>query len=302
MKRRNILKLLPLSGTIPFFGFRLTENPPNTECVTTSDIEGPFYIADAPASASLAPIGAAGEVCFITGTVYYNDCLTPMENALVDVWHANDGGGYEDDHYRGRVWTNEGGNYSFQTILPGKYLNGNQFRPRHFHYKVSKDGNAELTTQIYFEGDTSIPIDPWASNETAAERIIPITTGAYGTLHGVANIELDIDPPVTTVLEDQGATEALKRSHIRNIAPNPFRDDGVVEFLVKNNCEISLECYALNGKMVKKIIDKKHFNSGLRSIEIDTNNALDLKMPSGLYILRLLENEVPVDAKRFVLL
>ncbi len=301
MKRRNILKLLPLSGTIPFFGFRLTENPPTTGCATTSDIEGPFYIADAPATTSLAPIGAAGEVCFITGTVYYNDCTTPIKNALVDVWHANDGGGYEDDHYRGRVWTDDGGNYSFRTILPGKYLNGNQFRPRHFHYKVSKDGNNELTTQIYFEGDTSIPIDPWASNESAAERIIPLTVDDYENLHGVANIALNIAAPMTTGIEE-GVNETPKRSHILNVVPNPFRANGVVEFFVKNPSEISLECYALNGKMVKKIIDKKYFTSGLKSIEIDTNNALDLKMPSGLYILRLLENDVPTDAKRFVLL
>ncbi len=301
MKRRNLLKLLPLSGTIPFLGFKTAGNTPDSDCVTTTDIQGPFYIANAPASASLAPDNASGEVCFMTGTVYYNDCNTPIKNALVDVWHANDDGAYEDDHYRGRVWTDEGGNYSFRTILPGKYLNGSQFRPRHFHYKVSKDGDAELTTQIYFEGDTSIPIDPWASNESAAERIIPVTMDDYENLHGVANIILNIDPPLTNGTEDQGSNEIPNQSHIRNITPNPFRGNGVVEFFVKNAGKISIECYAINGKMVKKIIDKKHFADGLTSLEMDANSSLGLKMPSGIYVLRLLENEVAVDAKRFVL-
>ena len=301
MKRRNLLKLLPLSGTIPFFGFQTTGNPPDNDCVTTTDIQGPFYIPNAPASPSLAPDNASGEVCFVTGTVYYNDCNTPIKNALVDVWHANDAGGYEDDHYRGRVWTDEGGNYSFQTVLPGKYLNGNQFRPRHFHYKVSKDGNAELTTQIYFEGDTSIPIDPWASQESAQERIIPLTTDDSENLHGVADIVLDINPPIISGTEDQGSNEIPNRSHIRKISPNPLIGNGVLEVFVKNTKLISLEWYAINGKLIKKIVDKKQFSTGLTSLEIDTNNTLGLKIPSGIYILRLLENEEPVDAKRFVL-
>ena len=254
MKRRNLLKLLPFSGVIPFMGFQSTnknndKSTTDSECVTTSDIQGPFYIANAPASAQLAPENAAGEVCFITGTVYYNDCETPIKNALVDVWHANDAGGYEDDHYRGRVWTDEGGNYSFQTILPGKYLNGSQFRPRHFHYKVTKDSAPELTTQIYFEGDTSIPIDPWASNENAAERIIPIVTDAANNLHGVADVVLDLAPPIINSIEEesQGYNNSPNKTHIRNISPNPADANSVIEICVKNAGKISLECYAVNG-------------------------------------------------------
>ena len=39
------------------------------------------------------------------------------------------------------------------------------------HYKSSYLDQNELTTQLYFEGDSSIQIDPWASNPSAENRI-----------------------------------------------------------------------------------------------------------------------------------
>ena len=180
INRRSIIKLLSASGAATVFGFKAL--PGQAQCLTTADILGPFYIPGAPEMARLAPDGAPGTPVFITGTVYARDCETPVSNAKVDVWHANDGGGYEDEHYRGVVYTSDNGQYAFQTILPGKYLNGTQYRPRHFHYKVSAQ-SAELTTQIYFEGDTSIPADPWASSPDAAERVIPLSEGQAGNLH-----------------------------------------------------------------------------------------------------------------------
>ncbi len=71
-----------------------------------------------------------------------------------------------------------------QTILPGKYLNGAQFRPRHIHFRVSGEGSPILTTPLYFEGDNSIPIDPRAFTDEAADRIIALVTDSEGHLTG----------------------------------------------------------------------------------------------------------------------
>ena len=51
--------------------------------------------------------------------------------------------------------------YEFETIHPGRYLNGSQLRPSHIHYRVSSPGHAELVTQLYFEGDPEIAGDPF---------------------------------------------------------------------------------------------------------------------------------------------
>ncbi|MFT6677865.1 MAG: catechol 1,2-dioxygenase, partial [Granulosicoccus sp.] len=69
------------------------------------------------------------------------------------------------------------GEYSFKTIIPGKYLNGQLYRPSHIHFRVSAKGTKELISQIYFKGDPNIAEDPWASQEMAQHRILEISPG-----------------------------------------------------------------------------------------------------------------------------
>ncbi len=289
--RRNLLKVLSLSGAGSVLSVQLYP-----QCLTTNDIEGPFYVPGAPLTPQLAPEGAAGTPLFMTGTVYANDCQTPIINALVDVWHANDGGGYEDVNYRGKVTTDENGQYAYQTVLPGKYLNGNQFRPRHLHYKVSSE-NVLLTTQIYFEGDDSIPIDPWASDPDAAERIIPLATDKNDNLHGVADIVLDIDPVIIDDIDQPG--NAIRKGHIRHIYPNPMRVNGQVEIALPQAGVVALEVYDLKGQRVKTT-GAQHIAAGVHQINLDTNSSLGIKMPGGIYVIRLIYNDHPMDTKRWM--
>ncbi|HLU65886.1 MAG TPA: hypothetical protein VKZ63_06405, partial [Kofleriaceae bacterium] len=62
---------------------------------------------------------------------------------------------------RGKVESDAAGGFSLKTIIPGHYLNGNQYRPAHIHVTVSAPGFASLTTQLYFEGDPYNDIDPF---------------------------------------------------------------------------------------------------------------------------------------------
>lgn len=126
--------------------------------ITGQAVEGPYYRAEAPFRTSIAPANAGGEKLVIRGTVYSSDdCKTPLAGALVDIWHADANGAYDETsseyRYRGRMLTDQNGHYQFETILPGYYRLGNGFRPRHIHFKVSKPNYRLLTTQLYFSGD-----------------------------------------------------------------------------------------------------------------------------------------------------
>src|SRR5712692_6030611 len=92
------------------------------------------------------------------------DCQ-PLVEALLDVWHANDDGIYDltspDFLWRGRMNAGKDGTYSFDTILPGRYRSGPEYRPRHIHFKVISPGFLSLTTQLYFEGDPYLKVDPF---------------------------------------------------------------------------------------------------------------------------------------------
>lgn len=296
LDRRTAIKTSLLAG----FGVIFSKSGMADNCLTTSDIEGPFYIPGSPQTIKLSPPGANGTILFITGTVYARDCVTPIANAVVDVWHANDGGGYENNNYRGIIYTDAAGNYSYETVLPGKYLNGSQYRPRHLHYKVSAphlNANFVLTTQIYFEGDTSIPIDPWASDPDAAERIIPLSPDQNGAEHGVADIILDVQPPV-------GIPEPAKTStgRIESVYPNPVTSSTEITISVVQPGLVDLNIFNLNGQEVRKILEHKHVNSGRHKVPFIPQNQYGLKLSPGIYIVQMKHDGILKDAKRFVVL
>jgi protocatechuate 3,4-dioxygenase beta subunit len=72
----------------------------------------------------------------------------PLAGAIVDLWHADEKGDYDNSgfRYRGHVLTAADGSYRFQTIMPAVYSG----RTRHYHVKVQGQGSRLLTTQLYF--------------------------------------------------------------------------------------------------------------------------------------------------------
>lgn len=83
----------------------------------------------------------------LTGQVVTTACA-PIAGALVDLWHCDDAGVYDNAGFRlrGHQFTDGDGRYRFETIMPGLYPG----RTRHFHIKVQARGGPVLTTQLYF--------------------------------------------------------------------------------------------------------------------------------------------------------
>lgn len=163
------------------------------DCDTTNDILGPFYRPDAPLRSDLTYEGLTGSRITVKGKVFKPDCVTPLSNAQVEIWHCDTEGNYDNDtsayRQRARWLTNAQGEFSFKTILPGKYLNGELYRPSHIHFRVTEAGSKELVSQIYFKGDPHITKDPWASQQKAKERILEIMPE---DTHGNLAIRFDI--------------------------------------------------------------------------------------------------------------
>lgn len=132
--------------------------------LTASDIEGPFYVSDAPIRGDLDTWEDEGLRIRLAGVITGASCL-PIEGAVIEIWHADDAGEYDntsaDMRYRGQQATDAEGRYAFETILPGRYLNGATYRPAHIHVKIWVDGEAVLTTQLYFDDDPFNDDDAW---------------------------------------------------------------------------------------------------------------------------------------------
>jgi catechol 1,2-dioxygenase len=145
---------------------------------TTTDILGPFYRPGAPMRSNLVPTGSTGNLLFLNGTVFQENGKTPMANALIECWQCDEHERYDntsDEYlYRGALTTDKDGKYSFRTIIPVPYKDGDGWRPAHIHLRISSGDHQDLITQIYFKGDPHIAKDPAANSPESASRILEI--------------------------------------------------------------------------------------------------------------------------------
>jgi protocatechuate 3,4-dioxygenase beta subunit len=116
---------------------------------TPAQTEGPFYTPDTPERTSFLEDGP-GTKMVLTGRVLTTDCQ-PVFDAVIDFWHADDGGNYDNVGFlfRGHQFTDADGRFQLETIVPGLYPG----RTRHFHVKVQGRDTSLLTTQLYFPGE-----------------------------------------------------------------------------------------------------------------------------------------------------
>jgi protocatechuate 3,4-dioxygenase beta subunit len=118
--------------------------------LTPRQTEGPFFTPNSPPRVSLVEKGSSAQRLLLVGTVLSAQCK-PVPNALLDFWHSDEEGAYDNRgfRYRGHQHADAQGRYRLETIVPAQYPG----RTRHIHVKVQAPGKRILTTQVYFPGD-----------------------------------------------------------------------------------------------------------------------------------------------------
>lgn len=162
-------------------GCGLTLTPPQTP--------GPFYPGESRFGQDSdltrvpgRPARAEGQVVYVRGRVLDQDCK-PVAGANVEIWQACASGRYNNTRdpnpapldpnfrYWAEAFTDDQGEYIFETIIPGAYpASPGWDRPPHIHFRVSRLGFLELVTQMYFKGDPLNDRDFILQNLTPAER------------------------------------------------------------------------------------------------------------------------------------
>lgn len=253
--------------------------------------QGPFYTNNPPEieDNQLASSDETGTPLIISGRVYNLECTQAIPNAIIDIWHANAAGQYDNQGYnlRGKTTSNEQGFYMFQSILPGKYLNGNKFRPAHIHFKITAPGFDTLTTQLYFEGDTDIPEDAAASitngNFDATHRIIPLSTNTEGQMEG--NWDIVINAEGVNSVNDIH----LDKGIIYKVSPNPFSDQISIQYGVFSHSKVSLIVFNMHGQEVAVLQEQKLIPEKYEAVWQP-----DDSLPSGHYFIALKINDLQV--------
>ena len=118
--------------------------------ITPRQTEGPFFSPNSPKRISLVEPGTRAPRLVVTGSVLSPQCK-PLANALLDFWHSDEDGEYDNRgfRYRGHQFADAQGRYHLETIVPAEYPG----RTRHTHAKVQAPGGRILTTQLYFPND-----------------------------------------------------------------------------------------------------------------------------------------------------
>ena len=145
--RRRLLAAAAALPVVPAFA---QTRPLTCGELTAAQTAGPFFKTNTPLRVSLVEAGSKAPRLVVTGQVLSARCR-PVANALLDFWHADEDGEYDNRgfRYRGHQFTDAEGRYRLDTIVPAEYPG----RARHIHVKVQAPGRRLLTTQLYFPGE-----------------------------------------------------------------------------------------------------------------------------------------------------
>jgi len=260
--------------------------------------QGPFYTANAPLiqNNQLADISEVGTRIIISGLVYNLECSEVIPNTEIDIWHANEAGGYDNIGYnlRGKTTTNSQGFYVFESIKPGLYLNGATFRPSHIHFKITPPGFNTLITQLYFQGDPYIPTDAAASITSGAfdatNRIIPLVSNSNGDLEGTWDIVIDGNGvPVGT------NNIHLDKGIIYSSSPNPFTDHIEIKYGVFQKAKVAISVYDIRGQIVATL-DERMLAPEKYSVSWNPH----ANLPKGHYFISIMINDLQVHYLKII--
>lgn len=196
-------------------------------CVVTPELtEGPYFVDEGLNRSDIRSDSATGAVkagtpLALTMRVSQidTDGCTPLQGALVDIWHCDAEGVYSDvtdrsfdttgqDFLRGQQQTDANGVATFTSIYPGWYSG----RAVHIHFKVRTDAGSnrtyEFTSQMFFDDALSDQVftqQPYAakgerntlnSNDgiygDGGEQLILALTPANDGYAGTFDIALDL--------------------------------------------------------------------------------------------------------------
>ena len=243
INRRSFVKGMSLTAVaISTCGFvRFNGKSFEGDCKTTTDILGPFYRPDSPVRSDLVVGDLVGDEVSLMGTIFHDDCATPLEKAKIELWHCSADQVYdnesEDYHFRGTTFASAEGHYKFRTQMPVPYdAGGGNYRPAHFHIMISAPGYQSLVTQLYFSGDPYLEKDESSKHPSAKSRIFEISKNDAGIVQVPFNVIMQKQIPV-----DVSVLNRLAGTYHENV-----RDRNLEFFVYEDKLWLKNELFGIN--------------------------------------------------------
>lgn len=184
MKRKSFIQYTAAMAAA-FASVRTKLYAATATCHTDGDVQGPFLREGAPDRHDLAKdYAGVGKKLEVRGTVLSEDCITPVSNALIQLWHAGPDGQYDQYSnkfvFRGYIHTGKRGEYFFKTLIPAGYKDGALDRPAHIHFIITEKSHKKLTTQVYFKDDPKLEGDIFVKQNNGMKRALPYPKDEQG--------------------------------------------------------------------------------------------------------------------------
>jgi len=227
----------------------------------------------------------------------------PMQNVRVNIWHCDKEGNYSgyaslgtagETWFRGYQMTDANGEVEFITIFPGWYPG----RVCHIHFQVRVSTSYAAVSQLAFDeaakdaayvAHSSIYTkgpDPLAVEEDFAftdgyqyqlATLTPnVTTGGYDSY-------LEVTVKGVGLGVGYQEMQNAKQFSLGQNFPNPYVDATTIPITLKQQSDITLELWDLNGKKLSSI-NRKGLSIGEHEVVIEPTS---LGLAAGSYIYQL---------------
>jgi protocatechuate 3,4-dioxygenase beta subunit len=229
-----------------------------------------------------------------------------MQNVRVNIWHCNSLGKYSGygtevgkTYLRGYQITDVNGEVEFLTIFPGWYPG----RVCHFHFQVFVSSAYSVVSQFTFNNAEKNAV--YTANPTLYPLgVDPVNIANDGFLSNAVPLQVATLTPNTDIggyesyfevgVQGNGtlgvgyfeSQNALQFTMGQNY-PNPYDGETTIPLTLKNNSEVKMELWDLNGRNLGAIYEG-NLAAGEHQIPFITSS----KLATGNYIYQMiLENE-----------
>ncbi|MDP2687835.1 MAG: hypothetical protein Q8O62_11470 [Aequorivita sp.] len=107
----------------------------------------------------------------VKGTIFKDDGITPISNAVIEVWHLSPNS--VKYRHRAKIITDEQGNYEFITDFPNREKGKNA----RIYFKVSDSEKINFTELILNTSGVHITGEHWEKNQKLGDKLFPKKAG-----------------------------------------------------------------------------------------------------------------------------
>ncbi len=293
MERKDFIKITGLTGAASFISFnpfKAKGNTPAACVLIPSETAGPFPLDLTTNNfyfrQDVRETRTGVQLNMKMRIIGLSNCL-PMQNVRVNIWHCDKDGlysGYQTEtgltYLRGYQITDVNGEVEFITIFPGWYTG----RICHIHFQVYVSSVYAAVSQLTFPLAEKNNI--YAANASVYTKgLDPLNFSQDGVFADGYTYQLATLTPNTSTggydsfleLAVQGSGTATGLGALEPETggqfklgqnfPNPYTGETAIPFTLKNESDVKLELWDLNGRKVASLT-KRGMKSGEQQILI----------------------------------